>query len=64
MRAGKRAREAAVSFAAAPGKKSAPDGAYAGLAVLQLETSRFVLQLSGAPKAAIRLTVTQAPPRT
>jgi hypothetical protein len=106
------APQAAVSFAAAPGKKSAPDGAYAGLAVLQLETagdyrvsvdapvwidvaadgklaavedyqglhscdaphkivefnlagaSRFVLQLSGAPKAAIRLTVTQAPPRT
>ena len=26
--------------------------------------SRFVLQLSGAAKAAIRLTVTQAPPRT
>jgi hypothetical protein len=106
------APQAAVSFAAAPGKKSAPDGAYAGLAILQLEiagdyrvsvdapawidvaadgklaavedyqglhgcdaphkivefnlagASRLVLQLSGAPKAAIRLTVTQAPPRT
>jgi hypothetical protein len=106
------APQTAVSFAAAPGRKSASDGAYAGLAVLQLETagdyrvsvdapawidvaadgklaavedyqglhgcdaphkivefnlasaSRFVLQLSGAPKAAIRLTVTLAPPRT
>jgi hypothetical protein len=106
------APQTAVSFAAAPGKTSAPDGAYAGLAVLHLETagdyrvsvdapawidvaadgklaavedyqglhgcdaphkivefnlacaSQFVLQLSGAPQAAIRLTVTQAPPRT
>jgi hypothetical protein len=106
------APQTAVSFAAAPGKKSEADGAYAGLAVLQLETAgdyrvsvdvpvwidvaadgklapvedyqglhscdaphkivefnlagaaRFVLQLSGAPQAAIRLTVTHAPPRT
>jgi hypothetical protein len=106
------APQSAVSFAAAPGKQSAPDGAYAGLAVLQLAAagdyrvsvdapvwidvaadgklaavedyqglhscdaphkivafklagaSRFVLQLSGAPKAAIRLTVTQAHPST
>ena len=106
------APQGAVSFAAAPGKKSAPEGAYAGLAVLQLEAagdyrisvdtpvwidvaadgklaavedyqglhscdaphkivefnlagaSRFVLQLSGAPRAAIRLTVTHAPPAT
>jgi hypothetical protein len=101
-----------VSFAASPGKRSAPDGAYAGLAVLQLETegvyrisvnaplwidavadgklavvedyqglhscdsphkvvafkltgaARFVVQLSGAAQAAIRLTVTKAPPST
>jgi hypothetical protein len=106
------APQTAVSFAVAPGKGSAPDGSYAGLAVLHLETagdyrvsvdapvwidvaadgtlaevedyqglhscdaphkivefklaggSRFVLQLSGAPKAAIRLTVTPAPPKT
>ena len=106
------APQAAVSFAAAPGKTSSPEGAFAGLAVLRLETagdyrvsvdmpvwidvtvkgklaavvdyqglhscdaphkivefhlagaSRFVLQLSGAAQAAIRLTVTQAPPRT
>jgi len=106
------APQTAVSFAVAPGKTSAPEGAYAGLAVLQLATAgdyrvsvdvplwidvaaggklaavedyqglhscdaphkivefnlagarRFVLQLSGAQKAAIRLTVTPAPPRT
>lgn len=106
------APQSAVSFAAPPGQTHAPDGAYAGIAVLHLETagdyrvsvdtpvwidvaadgklapvgdyqglhscdaphkvvefklaggSRFVLQLSGAPKAAIRLTVTQAPPKT
>jgi hypothetical protein len=32
------APQAEVSFAVGPGKKSAPDGAYAGLAVLQLTT--------------------------
>ena len=105
------APQAAVSFAAAPGK-SPPDGAYAGLAVLQLGTAgdyrvsvdaplwidvvadgklaavedyqglhscnaphkivafdlaagrRFILQVSGAAKAEVRLTVTKAPPRT
>jgi hypothetical protein len=108
----KLAPQSAVTFVAAPGQKGAPDGAYAGLAGLQLETAgdyrvsvdapmwidvaadgklaavedyqglhscdaprkivefnlagarRFVLQLSGAPQAAIRLTVTKAPPRT
>jgi hypothetical protein len=106
------APQTAVSFAVAPGKKISADGAYAGLAVLQLEAAgdyrvsvdaplwidvaadgklaavedyqglhncdaphkivefdlaggrHFVLQLSGAPKAAVRLTVTKAPPRT
>jgi hypothetical protein len=104
--------QTAVSFAAAPGKTSEPDGVYAGLAVLKLETAgnyrvsvdaplwvdvaadgkltavedyqglhscdaphkivefklagaaRFVLQLSGAKKATVRVTVTKAPPRT
>jgi hypothetical protein len=105
------APQGAVSFAAAPGRKITTDGAYGGLAILQLATageyrvsvdapvwidvaaagklatvedyqglhscdaprkivefnlagaSRFVLQLSGAAQAVVRLTVTQAPPK-
>ena len=103
--------QAAVAFAATPGKSTASDGAYAGLAELKLAgpgtyrvavdaplwidvvgdgklaatidfqgqqscdgphkivefdltgAKRFMLQLSGSAKAAVRLTVTPAPAR-
>jgi hypothetical protein len=94
------APQTAVSFAVAPGKGSAPDGSYAGLAVLHLETAgdyrvsvdapvwidlaadgtlaevedyqglhtcdapHKIVEFKLAPKALIRLTVTQAPPKT
>ena len=61
------APQTAVSFAAAVEDYQGLHSCDAPHKVVEFNlagTARFVLQLSGAPKAAIRLTVTQAPPRT